>query len=277
MSENQKIKREENTTYIATISGGKDSVTMCDLLLKNGYPVDYIIFNDTLAEFEDMYIYLEKVKEYFKNRYKKEITVLKPNKTPEEHIFGKIKREDAKRVGFIRGVFNPLVGFCEWRKIAKITPTEKFLTSNKIKKYKLYIGFTIDETSRANREDGKFIYPLIDYFNMSETNCQEYLIKQDMENPLYRDFTRTGCSFCPAGSKKHRYNLYKNHNKVWEYMKKIENVLDSKEKQGERVIQKYWYSDGSMTDMEKIFKEKDKQGSLFDFSDEPLKDCFCKI
>lgn len=59
--------------YIATISGGKDSVTMCDLLLKNGHQVDEIIFNDTLEEFEEMYIYLEKVKEYFLNRYKKQL------------------------------------------------------------------------------------------------------------------------------------------------------------------------------------------------------------
>ena len=32
-----------------------------------------------------------------------------------------------------------------------------------------------------------------------------------------------------------------------------------------------------MKNMEKKFKTIDNQGSLFDFSDEPLKDCFCKI
>ena len=31
----------KNTKYIATISGGKDSTVMCDLLLKNNYQVDY--------------------------------------------------------------------------------------------------------------------------------------------------------------------------------------------------------------------------------------------
>ena len=29
--------------------------------------------------------------------------------------------------------------------------------------------------------------------------------------------------------------------------------------------------------MEKEFIKADKQSGLFDFSDEPLKDCFCKI
>ncbi|WP_026803606.1 phosphoadenosine phosphosulfate reductase domain-containing protein [Aliarcobacter lanthieri] len=54
-----------NNIYIATISGGKDSVAMTDLLLKNGYPVDYILFYDTFLEFPIMYKYLEKVKKYF--------------------------------------------------------------------------------------------------------------------------------------------------------------------------------------------------------------------
>ena len=31
------INREEGITYIATLSGGKDSTVMCDLLLKNNW------------------------------------------------------------------------------------------------------------------------------------------------------------------------------------------------------------------------------------------------
>lgn len=37
--------------YIATLSGGKDSTAMIDLLLRNNYPLDYIVFKDTLHEF----------------------------------------------------------------------------------------------------------------------------------------------------------------------------------------------------------------------------------
>ena len=55
--------------YVATISFGKDSTVMCDLLLKNGYPIDYLVFTDTMLEFPMMYEYKEKVCEYFKNRY----------------------------------------------------------------------------------------------------------------------------------------------------------------------------------------------------------------
>lgn len=36
--------------YIATLSGGKDSTAMVDMLLRNQKPLDYIVFKDTLHE-----------------------------------------------------------------------------------------------------------------------------------------------------------------------------------------------------------------------------------
>ncbi len=258
--------------YVATISGGKDSVTMCDLLLKNDYPVDYIVFNDTLDEFEEMYIYIDKVAKYFKERYGKEIITTKPNWTYDKYILG--ERTRGEREGIVRGLPNGSDSFCTWRREAKINPTEKWLNSLKIKEYKLYIGFTLDESNRANREDDKFIYPLIDYFNMTEINCKEYLIKQDMENTLYRHFNRTGCRKCQYQSDKDFFIIWKHYPKVWKEFKDYEEKVS----QTNCIDGKYWFTKNrSCEDMEKLFKQKDKQGSLFDFSDEPLKDCFCKI
>ena len=137
------IKREDGVAYIATISGGKDSVTMCDLLLKNGYPVDNIIFSDTLEEFDDMYIYIDKVNEYFKSRYKKEITILKPNSTFDDWCFGVIKKETAKRVGMVRGIPTKN-GMCYWRRESKIYPMERYLSE----KYKDKISNHINQLYR---------------------------------------------------------------------------------------------------------------------------------
>lgn len=264
--------------YIATISGGKDSVTMCDLLLKNGFPVDYIVFSDTLIELPMMYEYIEKIKEYFKDRYKQEIIITKPLKTFEEMVFGIIKQNGAERYGYIRGLPNPMLGFCEWRRESKIYPFDR-----KIKEligdeeYKTYIGFTTSESNRKS-DDEKFIYPLIDYFHMSETDCQQYLIKQDMENPIYRFLTRSGCASCPAQSDKAMYEIYKNSPADWAYMQWVENRFIHYKKLGYQIVNEYWF-DGKRTcaDMEKLFKKIEKQGTLFDLSDEPLKDCFCKI
>ena len=268
---------EKMTKYIATISGGKDSVTMCDLLLKHKYPVDYIIFNDTLAEHEEMYIYIEKLKLYFKNKYNKEILVLKPNKTPDEVIFRKVKRKSSEWRGQIKGIFSPVMGFCEWRTEAKIRPLERFLKENNIKDYKIYIGYTLNEKSRINKEDKTKLFPLIDIFKMSERNCQEYLINNEMENPLYKHFTRTGCFFCPAQSERDKFIIWKNYPEKWEYMKNIEKRLNEYKKLKEKVIYDNWHMGTSIEELEKKFIILNKQGSLFDFSNEPLKDCFCKI
>ncbi len=120
--------REDSTVYIATISGGKDSVTMCDLLLKNGYPVDEIIFTDTREEFEEMYIYLEKVKEYFLTRYKKTITVLKPKKTFAHWALGTIQKDCCilrKNIDLL-SVSNSNAGWDSWtiEVYSKISPLQ---------------------------------------------------------------------------------------------------------------------------------------------------------
>jgi len=263
----------DNIVYIATISGGKDSVTMCDLLLKNGYPVDYIVFNDTLDEFEEMYEYLNKIEDYFKKRYKKSITRLKPVKSYDEYIFGvRGDRAKSENRGRIVGLPNPTTGFCEWRRDSKIIPFDKWV--KQFARYKTYIGITMDEQNRANRDDNTLLYPLIDEFKMSEQDCMQYLIKQEMENPLYRHFTRTGCSKCQYQSEKDFFNIWKYYPKVWQEMKNYELRV----KKFGNAISEHWFSNHrTCEDMEKMFIEANKQGSLFDFSNEPLKDCFCKV
>ena len=139
------MKREKNTVYVGTISFGKDSTTMNDLLLKNGYPMDEIIFTDTLEEFEEMYEYGKKVNEYFKNRYGKEITYLKPKSTFDDWCFGTIKKLTAKRKGFVRGI-PAKDGMCWWRREAKVYPMERYLKEKyPNKQIVFYIGHTKGE------------------------------------------------------------------------------------------------------------------------------------
>ncbi|WP_067177046.1 phosphoadenosine phosphosulfate reductase family protein [Sulfurospirillum sp. UCH001] len=265
--------------YIATISGGKDSVTMCDLLLKNGYPVDYIIFQDTLMEFDLMYHYIEKLKSYFKNRYKKEIIVTKPRTTFEHWCYGVINDKTSKFDGCIRGI--PMVWSepCYWRREAKVKPSEELIESliGCYGERKIYIGYTLDERTRIQKDE-KLLYPLITEFKMTERDCKHYLINEEMENPLYKFFNRTGCGMCPGQSEKAWYQVWKNFKDMWTYMVLVENRLDQLEKSGIGIKNKYWFTKfRTCADMEKLFKKMEKQGSLFELSDEPLKDCFCKI
>jgi len=261
----------ENVKYIATISFGKDSTVMVDLLCKNDYPIDYIVFNDTMLEFPIMYEYKDKVVRYFKDRYNKEVIVTTPDTTFEKWCFGKIKDKNSRYYDHIRGI--PMVWSepCYWRRESKVKPSDKLFKD--IGEYKTYIGFTLDESNRVMIDD-KFLYPLIDDFKMTERNCQEYLINQEMQNPLYNFFSRTGCAICPAQSDKAWFQIWKHFKDTWKYMEDIENRLSKYDK----VKNGFWFINyRTCKDMEKMFIEKDKQGNLFDFLDEPLKDCFCKI
>lgn len=273
------MKREENTVYIGMESGGKDSTTMIDLLCKNNYPLDEIIFTDTLEEFDEMYVYIEKLKTYFKSRYNKEITILKPKNTFNHWAYGEIEKESAKRTGQVRGIPTK-DGMCYWRRESKIYPVERYLKEKyPNKKIVQYIGYTLGE-NRTVQDNGNitFKYPLKNIFKMTEEDCKSYLSKQDMENPLYKHFSRTGCAMCPFQSDKSWFNVWKYYPKVWKEMFDREFTLYELEMMGKTVINKHWFiGHKTIGDMEQQFKEADKQGTLFDFSDEPVKDCFCKI
>ncbi len=255
--------------YIATISGGKDSVTMCDLLLKNGYPVDYIIFNDTYSEFVKMYDYIEKLKIYFKSRYNKEIIITYPIRNFKDSVLRKVTRSKTEsRNGQFVGL--PVANgkaMCHLRKTLKMNPMDKWLRKNmKNKSYKTYIGYTTDEIDRAKPDDIN-IYPLVEYFNMSEIDCKNYLTNQDMENPLYKHFNRTGCKLCPYKTQQDWYNIYHHYKEDFKEALEIEKALLSQNEYN------YFLGNRPLLEWENEFK----QGSLFDFSDEPVKDCFCKI
>jgi len=259
--------------YIATLSFGKDSTVMVDMLLKNNYPIDYIVFNDTMLEFPMMYEYKEKVVKYFKDRYNKEVIITTPDTTFEKWCFGTMKSGDLK--DYIRGIPMTWSEPCYWRRESKVKPSDKLFKN--IGEHKVYIGFTLDESNRI-MIDNKFIYPLIDEFKMTERNCQEYLINQEMQNPLYNYFSRTGCAVCPAQSEKAWFQVWKYFPDTWEYMKEIEERLEELEDDGWEIKNKHWFTNyRTCGDMAVKFIEADNQDSLFDFSDEPLKDCFCKI
>jgi len=240
--------------YVATISGGKDSVAMVDLLLKNNYPVDKIIFSDTGLEFDEMYEYLEKVKKYLKEKYDKEVITLTPtkNRTFEKYIFEQITR--GKRKSAIRGL--PLITLpCFWARESKIVPMKKYLKQFE-KEYEIYtyLGITTDEKHRIQKEEN-LIYPLIEYFNMSEKDCLEYTKKINLYNPLYDYFNRTGCSICPKQGVKNFKKIYQHFPKVWEKMKRIEKKL----KETDNVVNDSFQIKNSLEDLEKKWKLEEKQ------------------
>ncbi|SFV71491.1 conserved domain protein [hydrothermal vent metagenome] len=285
-----KIKKSKKRHSIASIdtkykahiylwSGGKDSTVMVDKALRNGDRVDYILFSDTKVEFEEMYEYVVKVSDYWKRRYGKKITVLRTEKEFEDIIFN-IRGENGRKCtnkdnqGKISGLLNPSAGFCEWRSRSKIIPFENFLKQNDFNddEVLVHIGFTIDEPNRTKRHKHE-AYPLIDEYRMRESDCKQYLINNEMENPLYRHFNRTGCKFCPYQSEQDYYNIWKYYPDDWKEYKDIEKRV--KEHEREAISSAWFINFQTCVDMENKFKKWQILG--FEPNNEPLKNCFCKI
>ncbi len=115
--------------------------------------------------------------------------------------------------------------------------------------------------------------PLYDW-KLKEIDVQRYLEENEMENPLYKHFNRTGCACCPKQGLEDKYMLYKHYPKVWKYMKDTERKLN--EDSNKTGTYPRWHDIHFIDDLEKRFKKRDSQAT-FDFGDDPVRDCFCKI
>jgi 3'-phosphoadenosine 5'-phosphosulfate sulfotransferase (PAPS reductase)/FAD synthetase len=247
------------------LSGGRDSTAMTFYLLENKMPLDYIIFTDTESEFLEMYEYIKKVNDRLKSYGYSIITLHhKRGETFEDWCYGKIKK--GKRKDMIRGL--PMVTQpCYWKRESKVRPFEKFLKDNNIKEYIQYIGYTYSEKKRANVKDRNQRYPLIE-LKKCEADVDKKLLELDLVNPLYKNFERTGCYFCPYQKVRGFYLLWKLHPEQLAYMLKTETKLNNMDD----VINPQWNIRYSMSEMQYAFENK---SMLFDV--ESPKACECAI
>ena len=255
--------------HIAKWSGGYDSSCMVVMICEKNLPLDYIVFCDTLAEFEEMHEYIKKFEAYIKRRFNKIVTIVKPKDTFEDWAFSEVT--SGERKGKIRGL--PLMTVpCYWKRESKVNPFERWIKDNKIGEHNLYIGYTYTELQRANVEANNQLYPLID-FKMTEDDVRYFLKERSIDNPLYKHFNRTGCYFCPKQRVEDFYNVWKYHPKKWEQMKKYESKARYL-----KALNTSFCIHGSVEELEMMFVKKEKQ-LTFEFPDEHDEEeyCFCKI
>lgn len=266
-------KRKESGIHVSMLSGGRDSTAMTLMLLEKGEPLDYILFCDTGLEHDVMYEYIDKLDAFFRRKYKMKITRLKPKHTFDEYIMG--LRARGEHEGKTRGT-PAVLDMCFWRRESKQNPYEKWVKEvlkEKVCNVVQYNGFVYGESGRVENMPTYVRAPLYEW-KMTEIDVQRYLENNEMENPLYKDFSRTGCAICPRQNIKDKFTLFDKYPKVWEYMKKTELELNNdKNRTG---VYPRWHISLFIEDMEKQFKKKQKQGT-FEFESEEIRDCFCKI
>lgn len=237
------MKKEEDLNVVS-FSGGKDSTAMLIRMLELDYEIDEIVFADTYYEFPIMYEYIDKVEDYIKENFDEslKITIIGTHKNYEDEMFGKITK--GPRKGEVRGF--PLTSFgCYWSRDAKQRTLKRYMG-----KRKRFIGIAYDEKKRRikNYKEENICYPLIDW-KWTEQDCIDYLKDKGLHNPLYDQFDRLGCWWCPKQSLKSINVLINEYPEYWEKIKEWEKKLQSYNK--ERV----WKHGYDTKELEKRFKK----------------------
>lgn len=231
-----------------------------------------LFFCDTGLEHEAMYVYIDKLDVFFQRKYNMKIMRLKAKVTFDEYIRGLRSRGEYE--GKTRGT-PAVLDMCFWRRESKQMPYERWIKSLglRVDEVSQYNGFVYGEHNRVEAMPTYVKAPLYEW-KLKEVDVQRYLEENEMENPLYRDFNRTGCAICPKQGIKDKFVLFDKYPKVWEYMKKTERELN--EDENRTGIYPRWHIELFIEDMEKIFLKKQQQTG-FEFPEEPIRDCFCKI
>lgn len=257
---------------VANLSGGRDSSAMVVKWLEMGNKLDKIIFCDTLYEFPQMYEYLDKLNEYLKRKFDKEITFLKPNDDTLHKWCFEYPIQKGENIGRLRGLPKAMgMDFCTRELKANVTRDYvKSLSPNKFKNDVL-IGYTFNEVERGRQSSlsyGVSRYPLHEW-HFNEPECTNFLKQRGIANPLYKYFERTGCFLCPKQSTRSLKALYENYPQLWQKCKELEN----KAKELNCVTQTLKPLK-TLQEYEKAFKENPS----FDFSDDYESEhiCFCK-
>ena len=214
--------------YIASFSGGKDSLATIILAHENNEPLDEIIFSEVMFDKNISGEYPEQM-DFIKNKcaplfekwgYK--FTILHSDKTYMDcfnHVCVKGKTKGMKK-GFV------MSGHCDVQRDCKLRPIREYLK----KKHDLvqYIGLAIDEPKRLERlhkEENKI--SLLEKYGYTEEMAMQKCKEYDLVSPVYSFSKRGGCWFCPnAGLGELKY-LYENHIDLMDKlidMEKTENL-----------------------------------------------------
>lgn len=188
--------------YVASCSGGKDSVATILLAAEHGEPMDEVVFSEIMfdrnvsgevPEHRD-FIY-ERLKPFCENKLGIKFTILRAEKTYEDVFHHIITRGPHK--GQKRGFVWP--GMCAVNRDCKCPPIRKYnasLSPNTVS----YVGIAADEPKRLARLDGTSKISLLDKYGITEAEALMLCKEHDLLSPIYGHCRRNGCWFCPNAS-----------------------------------------------------------------------------
>lgn len=199
--------------YIASISYGKDSLAMLEVIHRNSLPLDRIVHVEIMAT-KDIPADLPPMMEFKK---KADAIILDKYGIPVEHISAPYSYEDyfyyvcngkrSRNRGKIYGFPLQKGNWCNSRlKVGVLERVQKDAVT--------YIGIAADEPRRYHNLSETKRSPLVE-FGWTEAMCRTWCEENDLLSPIYTSAARGGCWFCHNQSIEQLRLLRKNYPEYW--------------------------------------------------------------
>lgn len=197
-------------SHWASVSGGKDSLYMLNLILHNldKYPLDGVVH----FELEIDYPFIKNVIDYMEEECKKhgiKFVRIKPRKTWKE-LYDKYGGFPTRKARWCNREY----------KMDAEKQVREFLKSQGCYLVS-YIGYCVDEVSRyENKNNKNKVYPLVEY-NITEDEILDWAKNVPIFNDYYKYNRRCGCMFCPMTSMMNTAYLLKYYPDQYDIMMKL--------------------------------------------------------
>ena len=204
--------------YVASCSGGKDSVATLLLAAQHNEPLDEAVFSevmfdkDTSGEVPEHrdFIY-DRLKPFCEKEMGIKFTILHADKTYDDVFHHVITRGPHK--GEVRGF--AWAGMCAVNRDCKIPPVRKYnaaLSPDTVS----YVGIAEDEPKRLARLDGITKVSLLAKYGMTEADAYKLCQEHGLLSPIYAHCRRNGCWFCPNASDEELLHMITKHPELFD-------------------------------------------------------------
>jgi len=219
--------------YIASVSFGKDSLSMLLRLVEEKKPLDAVVFYNTGMEFDAIYRIRDKMKPILCS-LGIDFIELYP---AEPFLYSMLERPVRSRDGSCHYGYAWCGGRCRWGTTAKTAAIRRFKKSL-ADDVTDYVGIAADEPERFEKEksEGKLL-PLVEW-GMTEADCLSYCRNRGWswkeKSPetesgtidLYDILDRVSCWCCANKNLKELRNIYRYLPQYWSKLEDLQRQIN---------------------------------------------------
>lgn len=214
----------DSTKFIASCSGGKDSVATLILAHEHNEPLDEVVYCEVMFDEETsgehpehLEFVLSKVKPFVEEVLEVPFVHLKSSKTYVDVFKRPISR--GENIGKPYGFAYPRM--CAINRDCKIPPISQYWKSQD-KNVIQYVGIAYDEQERLMSMHGTNRISLMNKYGITENQATKICVSRGLYSPCYDFSDRNGCCFCPNCKFNEWANVIFKHEEMFDKLLKLE-------------------------------------------------------